>query len=63
VLLIDDPFRFDDPDALAALVAVRNLAGLLHLQMEARPRRSAPRASVPARAAGAARRWPTRRRS
>ena len=35
VLLIDDPFRFDDPDALAALVAVRNLASSLHLQMEA----------------------------
>ena len=35
VLLIDDPFRFDDPDALAALVAVRNLAVSLHSQMEA----------------------------
>jgi len=34
VLLIDDPFRFDDPDALAALVAVRNLTTSLHLQME-----------------------------
>ena len=34
VLLIDDPFRFDDPDALAALVAVRQLALSLHGQME-----------------------------
>jgi hypothetical protein len=33
VLLIDDPFRFDDPDALAALVAVRNLATSLDMQM------------------------------
>ena len=33
VLLIDDPFRFDDPDALAALVAVRNLAMSLDMQM------------------------------
>jgi len=64
VLLIDDPFRFDDPDALAALVAVRNLAGSLQLQMEA--------AAAPFRAARQAflrgrpwRRssWPTRRRS
>lgn len=43
VLLIDDPFRFDDPDALAALVAVRHLALSLHLQME--------QAAVPFRAA------------
>jgi len=34
VLLIDDPFRFEDPDALAALVAVRNLALSLDLQMQ-----------------------------
>ncbi|HZW72184.1 MAG TPA: hypothetical protein VFF43_01500, partial [Caldimonas sp.] len=33
VLLIDDPFRFDDPDALAALVAVRTLAASLDRQM------------------------------
>ena len=33
VLLIDDPFRFDDPDALAALVAVRTLATSLDHQM------------------------------
>ena len=33
VLLIDDPFRFDDPDALAALVAVRNLAASLDRQL------------------------------
>jgi cellulose synthase (UDP-forming) len=35
VLLIDDPFRFDDPDALAALVAVRDLAASLDEQMAA----------------------------
>ena len=33
VLLIDDPFRFADPESLAALVAVRHLAVSLHLKM------------------------------
>jgi cellulose synthase/poly-beta-1,6-N-acetylglucosamine synthase-like glycosyltransferase len=33
VLLIDDPFRFDDPDSLRALFAMRNLVKSLQRQM------------------------------